>query len=184
MIRRVLMVSIRLYYDSVSGSIKDTSSIQCVGGQEPWIHEMWILGLDNITREVHSTSQVEVPSGTIRWFVTDYLAENGCRVQIIRKISINDSVQFLGVPALAWGSGFPFICNMQALAKAIGWGSCNYSNQYWGGSMFDAKIIKNVAWGESFDVSPANSPRSPVNPHAAARRVCNNILCLRSQERL
>ena len=62
--------------------------------------------------------QVEVPAGTGGWFMTDYLAENGRRIQIIGKISIDYSVQFLGVPTQAWGHGFPFLRNLQAPAEA------------------------------------------------------------------
>ena len=50
--------------------------------------------------------------------------------------------------------------------------------------MFDANIITNVTWGASVDTSPANSPQIPVNPRVTARRVHNDFLCLRHQERL
>ena len=85
---------------------KDTAFIQCVDGKDPHIHEVWILGLDEIICEVHPTVQVEVPAVTVREFVTNYLAENGRRIQIIGQLSINNSVQFWGVPAQAWVCGF------------------------------------------------------------------------------
>ena len=61
--------------------------------KESQIHELWCLVLHGITHEVHPTEHVEVTAGTIGDFVTDYLAENGRRIEIIRKISVNDSVQ-------------------------------------------------------------------------------------------
>ena len=90
-----------------SGINEDTDLIQCVDVREPNIHEIWSLGLDGIISKVHPTAQIEVIAGTIREFVTNYLAENGRRIQIIGKLSINNSVQFLGVTAQAWGRGFP-----------------------------------------------------------------------------
>ena len=75
-----------------SGSIKDTAFIQCVDVQESQIHELWCLGLDNITREVHPTAQLEVVTGTVGEFVTNYVSENGRRNQIIGKLSVNDSI--------------------------------------------------------------------------------------------
>ena len=68
--------------------------------------------MDEIIREVNPTSRVEVIAGTVGEFVTNYLAENGRIIQIIGQLSINDSVQFLDVPAQAWGDGFPFLCNL------------------------------------------------------------------------
>ena len=56
------------------GITKDTAFIQCVGGQEPQIHEVWILGLDGIIHEVRPKARVEVVSGTVRELVTDHLA--------------------------------------------------------------------------------------------------------------
>ena len=114
--------------------------------------------------------------------MTYYLTENGHRIQIIGKISINDSVQFLGVTAQAWGNGLPFLCNLQETYEATGWGSGNYSIQDWGGSMLDTNIITNIAWGASVNPLPAYLSRSPVNPRAAQHRVHNNLLCCRRRE--
>ena len=50
--------------------------------------------------------------------------------------------------------------------------------------MFDADSIANVAWHSSVDAIPDNSTRIPVNPCAAKRRIRNNFLRLRYQERL
>ena len=65
------MGSIRRPLDHVSGSTKDTAFIKCVDGREPPIHDVWNLGLYGTIREVHPTAQVEVPTGTVGYFVTD-----------------------------------------------------------------------------------------------------------------
>ena len=83
--------------------------------------------------------------------MADYLAENGRRIEIIGQLSVNDSVQFLGLSDQAWVTRMRYICNLQALVGATWWGSGKYSNQVWGGSMFDAYIITNVVWGASVD---------------------------------
>ena len=77
-----------------SRGTKDTEFIRCVDVREPQIHKLWCLGLDNITRKVHQTALVEVGAGTVGEFTTIYLAENWRRILIIRKLSINGSVQF------------------------------------------------------------------------------------------
>ena len=98
------MESIRRPSDSGTRSTDATAFFQCFDGQEPQINEMWCLGLERIIREVHPTARVEVPSGTVRDFVTNYLAENVRRIQIIGQLSVNESVQFLGVPDQGKGS--------------------------------------------------------------------------------
>ena len=80
--------------DPGSGSTGATDLLQCINGQEPHIHELWCLGLDKIIHKVHPTARVEVIAGTVREFVTDYLAKNGLRIQIIGQLSVNNSVQF------------------------------------------------------------------------------------------
>ena len=79
--------------------------------------------MGRIIRKVCPTVQVEVIAVTVGQFVADYLDENGRIIQIIGKISINNSPQFGGVPAQAWGVGLPFLCNLQAPYESIGWGS-------------------------------------------------------------
>ena len=92
-----------------SKSNEDTAFIQYIDGWDPHIHKIWCLVLENINCEVHPTAQVEVIPGTVREFVTDYPAGNGRRIQIIGKFSVNNSVQFLGVPNQGGGSVLPFI---------------------------------------------------------------------------
>ena len=83
--------------------------------------------------------------------MTNYLAENGHRVDIIWQLSVHDSVQFLGVTNHNGGSGLPFIFILHAPVESTGWGSGDYSNQDWEGSIFDANRIKNFNWGASVD---------------------------------
>ena len=183
-IRRAPMGYVHRPSNPSRGSTKDAAFIRCVDGGEPKIHGVWSLGLDGISHKVNPKVWVEVPAVTVGDFVTEYLAENGRIIHIIGQISINDSVQFLGVSDQAWGLEFPFLCNLQAPVEATVRRSENYFNQYWGGSMFDTNIIINVAWGGSTYASPANSPWSLVNPRASARRIRDDFLCLRCQERL
>ena len=161
------MISIHWTSNPGSRSTKETGVIQCVDGREPQIHELWCLDLYNTTHEVHPTGCVEVIYGTVGDFVTNYLAENECRIHIIGQLSVNDSVYFLVVPTQAWGRGLTFLRNLQAPDKTTGWGSDNYFIHAWGGIMLNANIITNFAWGASIDASPANSPWSPINPRAA-----------------
>ena len=109
------------------------------------IHELWCLGLDNIGREFHPAAQVEVIYGTVREFVTNYLAENIRRVQIIEQLSVNNSVQFWGVPNQGEGGVLQFLCDLQARVKDTGWGIGNYSNRYWVRIIFDANRVTNVS---------------------------------------
>ena len=48
--------------------------------------------------------------------------------------------------------------------------------------MFDANSTTNVALGASIDVSPVNSPQSPVNPYISACRFQDDFLFLRRQK--
>ena len=97
------MGSIRRPSNTDSRSTKDAAFIQCVDGQEPQIHKLWCLGLENSTQEFHPTVWVEDVAGTVGEFMTNYLDENGRRIPIIGKISINNSVHFLAFLTLSGG---------------------------------------------------------------------------------
>ena len=60
------------------------------------MHEIWCLGSDGITCEVHSTAQMDVGSETVGHFATQYFSENGRRIPIIGRIAINISVKKFG----------------------------------------------------------------------------------------
>ena len=57
------------------------------------MHEIWSLGSDDITREVHPTAQIDVVAETFGQFATQYFAENGRKTPVIGKISVNRSVK-------------------------------------------------------------------------------------------
>ena len=116
--------------------------------------------------------------------MTDYLAENGRRIKIIGQLSVNDSVQFLGLSDQALVTGMPFIYNLWALSEPTGWVSANNSDQNWGISMFDANRLTNVAWVASVNSRTAYLPRSPVNPRATWILVCDDFLSHMRQEGL
>ena len=164
--------------DSGSRSTEATDFIQCINGREPKIHELWCLNLDGICREFHPTEHIEDTSGTVREFVTNYLAENGRQIPIIGQLSVNYRVQLLGLSDQAWVSGLPFIANILAHVESTGWECSKNSNQNWRGRFNNTSNITNVAWC----ACPAYLPRSPVNPHAARRRVRNDFLCQKRQE--
>ena len=173
------MGSTRRPFNLGSRITKDNEFIRCVDDQENQIHELWCLGLDNITQEVHPTARVEVVAGTVGELTIDYLAENGRIIPIIRQISINNSVQFLGIPDFFRGSGLSFFPKLQAPNDPTGWGNGGTSNKNWGVIPGGPHINTSVAWGTTISDRPAYMPRSPFNPRAAARRICDELICCR-----
>ena len=65
MIRSSTMGSIHRPSNPGNRSTEDTDFMQCVDGWEPQIHELWCLGLDNVTFKARHTVQVQVTSGTV-----------------------------------------------------------------------------------------------------------------------
>ena len=178
------MSTIRRPSYSIIGGTEATAFIQCINGRQPHIHELWCLGLDRISRKVHPTARLEVPAGTVRYFVTNYLAESGRQIPIIGQLSVNNRVQFLVFSYQSWGSGLMFIPNSQYQVDSIWWESSNNSNQNRGGRFNNSNSITNVVWGASVDARPDYLPRSPVNPRAAQRCLRDDFFCHRCQERL
>ena len=74
------MGSFRGTYYSGSRCTEGVEFIQCVDGRENNIYKICCLGLDSVTREVHTPAQVEVASGTVVQFSTNYLSEHGRRI--------------------------------------------------------------------------------------------------------
>ena len=154
------MGSIRRPYYSVSGGTDDIDFIQCVDGREPQLHEMWCLGLDNVTRKIHLTAQVDIGAGTMGEFTTNCLAENGRIIPIIGKLSINGSVQFLGIPYFVINCGLSFIENLQASNVPTGWGHANTTNHNWGVIPGGSYSMRSVPWGCTIPAHPSYMPRS------------------------
>ena len=177
------MESIRWPSYSGSGGTKYTKFIQCVYGQEPQIHELCFLGLDNSTREFHPTAQVDIAAGTVLLFTTNYLAENGYRILFIGQLSISRSVQLLGIIDFVRGSALLFIENLQGPTDTTGWGHGDTSNHKWGVSPRGSYINAAVAWVTTSPDRLDYMHRSPVDSRAAARRVCDDFLCPRCRER-
>ena len=176
------MVSINRPYDSVSGGSKDVNFIRCVGFGDPQLQEMWCLGSDNVTLEIHPKTQVEVSPGTVGEFTTNHLAENGRRILIIRQLSINGSVKFLGIPDFVRNSGLWFIENLQDPTVPTGWGHANTSNQNWGVIPGRPYSLWSVPWGVTVPVCPAYMPRSLENLRADAHHVRDDFLHRRCHE--
>ena len=65
MIQSAVMGSVHKQSDSGSGSTEFTAFIQCVGGREPQIYELWSRVLDKIIYGVHPTAQLEVTDETV-----------------------------------------------------------------------------------------------------------------------
>ena len=77
-----------------------------------------------------------------------------------------------------------FIENLQAPTEPTGWGHGDTSNQNWGFMPGGGDSNAVVAWGTNVPICTAYIPISPVNPHAAARRVRDDFLCSRRFERM
>ena len=195
MIRRAPMGNTRRPSNYGSRGPETGAFIQCANGLEPQIHELWCCSIDGICREVHLTARVDIPAGTVRYFVTEYLSENRWRNQIISKLLINGSVQFFGLSQI-WGSGLPYIFNIWAHVEATGWGSSSNGNPgsgtpgsitvtvRWGGRFAHSTFNWILNWDGSVNASPVDFPRSPVSPCVARRCVCKDLIRLRHQQRL
>ena len=128
--RREPVGSIRQPFNSGSGADDGLEFIYCVGGQQPEIHEVWTFGDDVITPEVHPFARVDVGAFIRDCFGTNYFAENGRRVPIFRRKSINGSVKWLGVPSFLRNDGPPWDDNI--LCPSLCWGvRGTYENGIW-----------------------------------------------------
>ena len=82
-------------------------------------------------REVRPTAQVDVGAGVLGEFFSDYLAESGRRIPILGIITINGSVEWLGIPDFH-RTGGPFWSD-NLLAPGPSWGDGGTTtNQNWG----------------------------------------------------
>ena len=97
-------------YNYSSGDTDTAVFIQFANGRDPMAHELWCHSLAGIYRKVHLTSQLEIANGTVGEFITNYLTSDRCRNGITGEVSINGSVQLLGLPDV-WGGSFPYVSN-------------------------------------------------------------------------
>ena len=77
------------------------------------MREIWCLGSDGVTREVHPAAQIDVGAETVGQYSTQYFSENGRIIPVISQNSINRSVESVGITADTWICGLPFIENIQ-----------------------------------------------------------------------
>ena len=96
--RRKPVGVIRQPSKSGSGANDRLDFIRCVGGQEPQIHELWTFAEGGITRKVHPLAWVNVGDFPGDCFHTYYMTEERRRVTIFGPISINVSLEWLGIP--------------------------------------------------------------------------------------
>ena len=152
------MGSIRQASDFGSRGIEGVELIRCVDVWEHQIHKFWCLGSDGVNHEDHPTLQRYVGAGTVGQFMTNYLAENGRIIPVISQLSINRSVEILGIPADAWGYGLPFIDNIQAPNVHYGWADANNSNQNLGVTPGGPYRNVVVAWVSTVPACSAYMP--------------------------
>ena len=143
---------------------------------------MWCLVLDNVTCEIHPEVRVDVGAGTVGQFTTYCLAENGRIITITGQLSINGSVQFLGIPDFSRDSGFSFIENLQAPTIPTSWKHINTSNHNWGVILWGTYIMCSVPWDSTVPARPTYMPKIPENLPAAALCVYDDFLHRRHRE--
>ena len=112
-------------------------------------------------------------------FTTDHLAENRRRIPIIGQLSINSSVQFLGIPDFSRGSGLSFLPNLQAPTDPTGCVNGGTYNNNWEVRPGGPYSNTSVTWDTTVPACPDYMPMSLVNPRATTRRVRNDLLCCR-----
>ena len=133
------------------------------------MHEVRDLGSSGITCEVHPTAQVNSDAGFVGEFFSDYLTESGCRVPIIGQISINGSVEYLGIPDFH-RTGAPFWAD-NILAPCSSWGDGDTTtNQNWVIQPGGAYVSVSVPCCGAVPTHPAYVPRSPENARCCAPR--------------
>ena len=77
------MGDIRRPYDFGSRDQYPSVLIQCFNGRDTMVHELWSHVLDGISHDVHPTAWVEIPTGNVGEFVTEYQTTGGWRNRII-----------------------------------------------------------------------------------------------------
>ena len=98
--------------DSDIGENDRLDFIHCVGGRHPEIHKVWTFGEHVITPEVHPFAHVDVGAFVRDCFATDYLNENGRRVPMFERKSINGSFEWMGIPDFLRTDGPPWYSNL------------------------------------------------------------------------
>ena len=116
MLRRAPMGDIWRPYNYSSGDTDTAVFIQFANGRDPMAHELWCHSLAGLYRKVHLTSQLEIANGTVGEFITNYLTSDRCRNGITGEVSINGSVQLLGLPDVWGGMGYTALIPLTSTA--------------------------------------------------------------------
>ena len=146
------------------------------------MHEVWDFGSNGITHDVHPTAQVDVSAGVVGHLLSDYLTENGRIILILSKISINGSIEYLGIPKLHRTGGTIWDDNWDPRSSwgEIGTTTNNNWVVYSGGTHGSVGVTWHVAVPDCSDYIPV----SPENACTAACRVCDDHLQSRCWARI
>ena len=120
--------------------------------------------------EFNLTARVYVSTVVVGQLSYDCFTESGCRIPILGIISINGSVEWLGIPDFHITSGPFWTANI--LAPSYSWGDGGTkTNKNWG--IKPGVPYGSVAfpWSRRVPVCLDYVPRSPGNMCTAARRV-------------
>ena len=93
MARREPVGSIYWPSDYGSGDVYGPEFIRCVDGRQPQIHEVCSFGEYGVTHEVRTTARVDVGTGFVGEFATDYVTPIWRRVTMFGRHYINVSVE-------------------------------------------------------------------------------------------
>ena len=134
------------------------------------MHEVWCFGSNGTTREFHPTAQVDVGAGVVGHFSSDYLTSNGRIIPIIGQVSINGSVEYLGIPDFQRTGGPMWVDNL--LDTFYNRGYSGIPNQNW--PLSQPRNV-SVPWRGAVPAFPDYMPPwSPENVRSPARRVCDD----------
>ena len=154
-------------------------------GREPQIHEVWDFGSDGITRELQPNDRVYVGSGVVGELLSYCITESGSRIPLLDIISINGSVEHLGITDFHRTDGPFWAANI--LAPSYSWGDGGTTtNNNWGIKPVGPYRSAALPWSRPVPVCPSYVRRSLENTHAAVHRVRDNHLlsrrltCMRS----
>ena len=104
--------------------------------RQPQIHEVWTFREDSVTCDGHLTARVDVGTGFVGKFVTNYLTPTWRRVPMFGSNYFNGSVEWLGVPDFLRNYGPPWDLNLLYLYAT--WGDRgNSTNPNWVVALLD-----------------------------------------------
>ena len=108
-------------------------------------------------------------------FTTDYLVKNGYRIPIVGELSINGSVQLLGIPDFVRNSELSFFQDLQAPTVTSGWGDADTSNKKRGVIPGGPYINIVAAWVSTVTSHLDDMPRILENLRTSAGHVRDDL---------